>query len=343
MSALNHLWRENIRQMVPYSSARDEYQGQEAIWLDANENPFPTGLNRYPDPYQRELKAIISRMKAQPESQLFLGHGSDEAIDLLLRATCDPGKDNILICPPTYGMYRVAADIQGAGVVEVPLTSTFNLDTQRIVEATNQQSVKLIFICSPNNPTGNLMDRQAIETILSETNALVVIDEAYVDFAGIPSWIESIEKYSNLLVLQTFSKAWGMAGARLGMAWAQPEIIQVLNRIKPPYNINQFTLNMVSDLLSAPDPTDSYRKVILRERKQLQKALQTLPFVQKVFRSDANFLLVQVEDAKRLYDYLVDKGIVVRNRHSAVPNTIRITIGQPEENTQLLNALKQFT
>lgn len=343
MSALNHLWRENIRQLVPYSSARDEYQGQEAIWLDANENPFPTGLNRYPDPYQRELKAIISRMKAQPESQLFLGHGSDEAIDLLLRATCDPGKDNILICPPTYGMYRVAADIQGAGVVEVPLTSTFNLDTQRIVEATNQQSVKLIFICSPNNPTGNLMDRQAIETILSETNALVVIDEAYVDFAGIPSWIESIEKYSNLLVLQTFSKAWGMAGARLGMAWAQPEIIQVLNRIKPPYNINQFTLNMVSDLLSAPDPTDSYRKVILRERKQLQKALQTLPFVQKVFRSDANFLLVQVEDAKRLYDYLVDKGIVVRNRHSAVPNTIRITIGQPEENTQLLNALKQFT
>lgn len=343
MSALNHLWRENIRQLVPYSSARDEYQGQEAIWLDANENPFPTGLNRYPDPYQRELKAIISRMKAQPESHLFLGHGSDEAIDLLVRATCDPGKDNILICPPTYGMYRVAADIQGAGVVEVPLTSTFNLDTQNIVEEANRQSVKLIFICSPNNPTGNLMDRQAIETTLSETNALVVIDEAYVDFAGTPSWIASIDKYPNLVILQTFSKAWGMAGARLGMAWAQPEIIQVLNRIKPPYNINQFTQNFLSELLSEPDPTGSYRKVILRERKQLQKALQTLPFVQKVYRSDANFLLVQVEDARRLYDYLVDKGIVVRNRHSTVPNTIRITIGQPEENTQLLNALKQFT
>lgn len=343
MSALNHLWRKNIRQLVPYSSARDEYLGQEAIWLDANENPFPTGLNRYPDPYQRELKAIISRIKAQPESRLFLGHGSDEAIDLLVRATCEPGKDNILICPPTYGMYRVAADIQGAGVVEVPLTSTFNLDIQSIVEATNQQSVKLIFICSPNNPTGNLMDRQAIETIISQTKALVVIDEAYVDFAGTPSWIASIDKYSNLVVLQTFSKAWGMAGARLGMAWAQPEIIQVLNRIKPPYNINQFTQNMLAELLSEPDPTDSYRKVILRERKQLQKALQTLPFVQKVYRSDANFLLVQVEDARRLYDYLVDKGIVVRNRHSAVPNTIRITIGQPEENTQLLNALKQFT
>ena len=342
MSALDHLWRENIRQLTPYSSARDEYQGAEATWLDANENPFPTGLNRYPDPYQRELKAIISQLKQQPEAHLFLGHGSDEAIDLLVRATCDPGKDSILICPPTYGMYRVAADIQGAGVVEVPLTSSFNLDAEQIVAAAAAESVKLIFICSPNNPTGNLMDRQAIELILSKTNTLVVIDEAYVDFAGTPSWVESIDKYPNLVVLQTFSKAWGMAGARLGMAWANPEIIQVLNRIKPPYNINQFTQNMLAQLLTEPDPTDSYRKVILRERKQLQKALQQLPFVKKVYRSDSNFLLVQVADAKRLYDYLVKQGIVVRNRHSAVPNTIRITIGQPEENTELLNALNQY-
>ena len=340
---LNNLLRKNIQNLKPYSSARDEYSGDAMVFLDANENPFNDPYNRYPDPLQKELKQKISALKNIPVNQIFLGNGSDEPIDLLIRAFCEPGTDNIVTINPTYGMYQVAADTNNIEVIKVSLTSDFELDSKQILQAVNEKT-KLIFLCSPNNPSGNSLDKDAMVGIIQNFNGLVIVDEAYIDFAPGKTFLPELDKFPNLVILQTFSKAWGMAGIRLGMAFATSEIIQVLNKIKYPYNLNILTQKKALELLDNKEQIDTWIKMLIDEREKMRKYLTKFHFVTKIFPSDANFLLVEMTNARGIYNYLVENGIIVRDRSKIhlCNNSLRITIGTMEEDNILLQALKEY-
>jgi histidinol-phosphate aminotransferase len=347
MLDLNKLVRENIKKLTPYSSARDEFSGDAKVFLDANENsigsPLTKWYNRYPDPHQVKVKAAISAVKAVDANKIFLGNGSDECIDLLFRCFCNPGKDNVIICPPTYGMYEVSANINDIQIKKAPLLDDFQLDLVHL-ENLVDDNTKLIWICSPNNPTGNSMDREDIETILNNFSGLVVIDEAYVNFSRQKSFIQELNDYENLVVMQTFSKAWGLAGLRLGMAFASEEIIKILNRVKPPYNINQVTQDLALKALEEVGQVNDMIKELVQMRAALKGVFEKLPFVKKVYPSDANFLLVKVDDAKEAYHYLLSRGIVVRDRSNVMlcENCLRITVGTEEENTELIEAMADY-
>ena len=347
MFNINNLTRENIKQLVPYASARDEFTGQARVYLDANENAFGSPLikwyNRYPDPHQQKLKEAISAVKAVPVNQIFLGNGSDECIDLLYRCFCNPGKDNVIICPPTYGMYEVSANINDVEVRRAPLLPDFQLDLVHLENLADEHT-KIIWICSPNNPTGNAMDRADIEAVLNNFNGLVVIDEAYINFSRHKSFIPDLADYPNLVVLQTLSKAWGLAGLRLGMAFSSVEITDILNRVKPPYNINQATQELALKALEEVGQVNDMIKELVQMRVALKGVFERLPFVEKVYPSDANFLLVKMKDARKIYEYLLSRGIVVRDRSNVAlcENCLRITIGTEAENTELVEALADW-
>lgn len=341
------LVRPNIRNLKPYSSARSEFEGSAEVFLDANENSFGSpaglGLNRYPDPLQRELKDKIAAMKGVLPTQVFVGNGSDEAIDLLFRIFCEPGRDEVITCPPTYGMYRVSADINDVKVKEIRLTDKFQLDVPAILSGISE-TTKLIFVCSPNNPTGNLMSRESIVALTRQYKGIVVVDEAYIDFADEPSMIDELANLPNLVLLQTFSKAWGMAGVRVGLALAGPEIIDLMNRVKPPYNVSGLAQRAVVEAIDRESTVNEWIKATKVERTLLEEKLAALSFVQRVSRSDANFLLVKVDDANAIYRYLIGERIVVRNRNNIelCEGCLRITVGTSEENTRLLGALSRF-
>jgi histidinol-phosphate aminotransferase len=344
---INNLQRENIKNLRPYSTARDEYKGQASVFLDANENsfgsPLPENFNRYPDPLQLDLKDAISKIKGVPIENTFLGNGSDEAIDLLYRAFCNPGKDNVIILPPTYGMYEVSANINDVEIRKVNLLPNFQLDLDKIAE-TIDENTKLIFICSPNNPTGNSIVRTDIETVLANFKGLVVIDEAYINYSRQHTFIKELTEYPNLVILQTFSKAWGLAAIRLGMAFAARPVIDILNKVKPPYNINQSTQDLALEALKNIAQVNEWIKITVAEREALSKDLLELPAVHKVYPSDANFILAEVDDAAKIYNALVEQGIIVRDRSKVTlcEGCLRITIGTPEENKIVLEALKTF-
>jgi histidinol-phosphate aminotransferase len=344
---LNTIIRPNIRNLVPYSSARDEFKGEASVYLDANENSLGSPLikwyNRYPDPLQWEVKKKLSAIKGIAPEQIFLGNGSDEAIDLLYRAFCEPGIDNVVICPPTYGMYEVSANINNIKLKKVPLTPEYQLDLEAMEEAIDANT-RIIWLCSPNNPTGNSLDREDVEIILNNFDGLVVVDEAYINFSRHRSFIPDLADYPNLVVLQTLSKAWGLAALRIGMAFASKEIIEVFNRIKPPYNISQAAQELVLEALDRVDDVNNMIRILVEERKTLAEELTKLPQVIRVYPSDANFLLVKTVDAKGLYKYLVSKGIVVRDRSNVIlcDESLRITVGTPRENQVLLRAIAEF-
>jgi histidinol-phosphate aminotransferase len=339
---LSRLVRKNIKGLQPYSSARDEYlsDGSEKIFLDANENPFQNGVNRYPDPHQQALKAILSERNGLKKEQILLGNGSDEILDLIFRAFCEPRTDNIITMPPTYGMYKVLAGINDIHNREVLLTADFQLDVPNILNATDVNS-KVIFFCSPNNPTGNSFRTADITRLLIEFPGLVVIDEAYIDFSESNSWINVLSQYPNLIITQTFSKAYGMAGLRLGACYSSEDIIQMLNKIKPPYNVNERTQQEVLQRIGNLDILEQHVNSILSERQRLGNELLQIPFIEKVYHSDANFLLTLVDDADKRYTEIVQSGIVVRNRTNQplCSNTLRFTIGTQEENDTLINVL----
>jgi histidinol-phosphate aminotransferase len=329
--------------MKPYSSARDEFKGEAEVFLDANENPYPSPYNRYPDPLQKRVKEKLGELKGVPPEQIFLGNGSDEAIDLLIRAFCEPNQDSILITDPTYGMYSVCAEVNAVNVQQVVLNSDFDLDLDAFPK-TFDATTKIIFLCSPNNPTANLFNRETIHEVLKRFYGLVVIDEAYIDFAKSKSFIHELEKYPNLVVLQTFSKAWGLAGLRLGMCYASEAIISILNKIKYPYNVNIRTQELALDALENAYRKDIWVDEILEQRDKLAKALKGLRITEKVYHSDANFILVRVKEALGTYQYLMDHKIIVRDRSRVTLcyNCLRITIGTPEENERLILALKEL-
>jgi len=335
--------RKNIRELKPYSSARDEFAGQADVMLDANENPYNTPLNRYPDPHQTEIRKRIAVLKGIEPEQIFLGNGSDEAIDLLFRIFCEPGRDNVVSIVPTYGMYRVAADINDIRVKEVLLREDFSLDAASVLAACDPHT-KLIFLCSPNNPTGNSLDTDQILRIVKESNSIVVLDEAYIDFSNTPGFSSKIADYPNLVILQTFSKAWGLAGIRLGMAIAAQELISLMQRVKYPYNINSLTSAAINNALDDPEKVGKWVKMILEQRRMLENALVKSPLVRKIWSSDANFLLVSFHEPERVFNYLKGKGIIVRDR-SRVPlctGALRITVGEESENLHLLAALDEL-
>lgn len=340
---IQHLLRPNIRQLKPYASARSEFSGTAQAWLDANENSFGSGLHRYPDPLQWAVKERIASIRGIAGERIFLGNGSDEVIDLLIRCFCEPGTDNILIFPPTYGMYEVAAQINNVAVTEMQLTKDFRIDSARAL-ATAGAGTKLIFVCSPNNPTGNSIDRSTIVELLEGFGGIVVVDEAYTDFAPGSSVLDLCKKYERLVVLQTLSKAWGLAGLRVGMAFGCLELIAVLNKVKPPYNIGQASQQLALQALGSEAFLQESIANILAERNRLEQALPEFSFVRRLYPSDTNFILVQVADANGLYAFLTERGIIVRNR-SSMPlcsNCLRITVGRPEENDALLHQLKQY-
>lgn len=342
---LNKLVRESVRKLQPYSSARDEYvsDGSEMIFLDANENPFENGMNRYPDPYQRSLKSLLAEQKGVSESQILLGNGSDEVLDLIYRAFCEPNQDNIITLPPTYGMYKVLAGINAVENREVLLTPDFEPHVPEILKVVDENS-KLLFICSPNNPTGNAFSREKVQELLENFTGLVVIDEAYIDFSKRESWLSSLGEYPNLIVTQTLSKAYGMAGIRLGICYASEEIITVLNKIKPPYNVNQLTQQQALKRVLNQDAVEKEVKQILLEREALIEALKGVGFVQEIYPTDANFVLVRVDNADQRYQQLLKKQVVVRNRSTQplCENTLRFTVGTPDENKKLIAILKQL-
>lgn len=344
---LTRLLRENIRQLTPYSSARDEFKGEASVLLDANENafgsPLDRHLNRYPDPLQHQLKLKLSTIKGVPARNMFLGNGSDEAIDILFRAFCRPGIDNVILTPPTYGMYEVSANINDVATKRVNLTTDFQLDLEGIAEAIDANT-RIIFLCSPNNPTGNSLHREDVENVLANFNGLVVIDEAYINYSRQKTFIQELTEYSNLVVLQTLSKAWGLAALRLGMAFASEEIIEVFNKIKPPYNINQVTQELALVALDRVDQVNDWIKTTVAEREKLSKNLRSFEFVTHVYPSDANFILVKTSDPRALYEYLVGESIIVRDRSKVelCAGCLRLTVGTPAENTLLLAALGRF-
>ena len=342
---LSKIVRSNVAALEPYSSARDEFkiQGKEMIFLDANENPNENGLNRYPDPQQNLVKQKLSEFRDIPKEKILLGNGSDEVLDLIFRAFCEPGRDNVITLPPTYGMYKVLAAINNIENREVYLNHDFEPDATAILNQVDDHS-RIIFLCSPNNPSGNSFNTDTVSSLLDNFNGLVVIDEAYIDFSENGSWLEKLEYYPNLLVTQTFSKAFGMAGIRLGVLYASEEIIKVLNKIKPPYNINKQTQEEAISKLSDIQSLKSQISDIIKERKSLSKALLEINFISKIYKSDANFLLIEVDDADKRYDELLQKNIVVRNRskQALCENCLRITVGTEAENKKLISALKEI-
>lgn len=343
MFELNQLVRKNILKLKPYSSARDEYSGEAAVFLDANENPFNAPFNRYPDPRQLELKDQIGKVKGVAPENIFLGNGSDEPIDLVYRAFCEPGQSNVVAISPTYGMYRVAADINDVEYREVSLKEDFTLDAGQVLKATDANT-RLIFMCSPNNPSGNALDRQAMIEILQSFNGIVIVDEAYIDFCPNKSLLPSLSGFPNLIILQTFSKAWGMAGVRLGMAFASSDIIAVLSKIKYPYNINILTLREALRQIKQESRKNSWVDILLRERQVLAGQLLDLHIVKEVYPSDSNFLLVRMTDARAVYEYLVNSKVIVRDRSKVqlCNNCLRITVGSSNENQHLIHSLGKF-
>lgn len=342
---LNNLVRPNVLKLKPYSSARDEYQstGTEMIFLDANENPFQTDVNRYPDPQQRDLKAVLAKNKSLSAENILLGNGSDEVLDLLFRAFCEPGEDNVITLPPTYGMYGVLANINNVENREVLLQKNFEPNISEILKMVGPNT-KMIFLCSPNNPTGNSFSEEVVSEILKSFHGIVVIDEAYIDFSEQKSWVQKLQQYPNLIVTQTLSKAYGMAGIRLGICFASEEIIHILNKIKPPYNVNELTQQRAIDRVTRINKVSAEIADIKNERDSLLKALLKLKFVKKVYKSDANFILVEVDNANKRYDQLLQKGIVVRNRTTQplCENTLRLTVGTKMENDDLIVALQDL-
>ena len=339
---LQKLVRQNIISLKPYSSARDEFSGEAGVFLDANENPFGD-LNRYPDPHQQTLKDKLKDIKKLTSKQVFIGNGSDEVIDLLIRIFCNPSVDKIIVCPPTYGMYEVAANINDVMVLSVPLTYTFQLDSealQQVISQSEPNTLKLIFLCTPNNPTGNNIDN--IEWVLANFNGIVVVDEAYIDFSERTSFIEKLALYPNLVVVQTFSKAWGLAAARIGIAYASETIIALMQKVKPPYNVSSLNQEAALKALDNEHVIVHQKAHILEQRTYLETSLSQLPIVKKVFPSDANFILIEVDDADKLYEHLVIKNIVVRNRNTIIKNCLRITIGTIVENQYLIEVLKRY-
>ena len=338
---IKHLIRKTILALSPYSTARDEYTGNIGVFLDANENPFDNGYNRYPDPRQLELKQLLGKIKGVKPENMFIGNGSDEAIDLLFRIFCSPGKDNAIAIAPSYGMYGVAADINDVEMRNVLLAPDFSLPVNALLDAADSNS-KLLFVCSPNNPTGNAFDRDSILEVIENFNGIVVVDEAYIDFSDKPGLLDQLMAHPNLVILQTLSKAWGMAGLRCGLAFASEEIIGYMNMVKYPYNINVSTTENVKRLLNQP-VTDQVA-VIKKERELLAHNIADLSFVEKVYPSDANFLLVKVDNADALYDYLIERGIIVRNRNRVVlcGGCVRITVGRPDENRAVMEALHAY-
>jgi len=343
MKDIKTLVRPNVLKMKPYSSARNEFKGEASVFLDANENPYDNSYNRYPDPLQWEVKARIAALKGVRKENILLGNGSDEPIDLLIRAFCEPGTESITTIEPSYGMYEVSADINNVACRKVRLTDDFELDAESLLTVAKKDS-KLVYLCSPNNPSGNNLNREEVYKVLNGFDGLVIIDEAYIDFSSAPSFLTELDKYPNLVVLQTFSKAWGAAAIRLGMAFASEEIIQILNKIKYPYNINKLTQEYALSLLDKEDIMKEQLVLILKERAVLECALRELPYVQKIYPTDANFILIKVPDATIIYNQLVQQGIIVRNRTNITlcGDCLRITVGTAEENTALLNALKKI-
>ncbi|WP_298318991.1 histidinol-phosphate transaminase [uncultured Aquimarina sp.] len=339
---INKITRENVKGLKPYSSARDEYvsDGSEMIFLDANENPYENGVNRYPDPQQRSLKAVLAEQNGVSTKNILLGNGSDEVLDLLFRAFCEPKVDNIITLPPTYGMYKVLANINNIREKEVLLTKNFEPNVSEILEAIDA-TTKIIFLCSPNNPTGNSFSEENIIKILENFEGLVVIDEAYIDFSAKESWINKIEMYPNLIITQTLSKAYGMAGIRLGLCYASEEIISVLNKIKPPYNVNELTQKRALDRVMNVVTVKREVASILEEREKMITSLEAISFIKEVYKTDANFVLVKVDDANKRYDQLLKEGIVIRNRTTQplCENTLRLTVGTSEENIALLTKM----
>ena len=344
MKSLEQLVRPNIWGLAPYSSARDEYSGKEAhVFLDANENPYNTPFNRYPDPLQRELKAILSKVKGVPAENIFIGNGSDEAIDLPFRIFCQPGRDNVVSIAPTYGMYKVCADVNDVEFRQVLLDDNFQLHADELLAACDEHT-KIVWLCSPNNPTGNSLDRDEMLKVIEGFDGIVVVDEAYIDFAQQRSLRQELPSHPNLIILQTMSKAWGSAAIRLGMAFASRDIIDIYNKVKYPYNVNLLTQQKAMEMLSDPYEIDKWVKILLQERSRMILAFAELPCCEQIFKTDANFFLARVTDAQHIYDYLVDRGIIVRNRSriQLCGNCLRITIGTRSENNELLSALRQY-
>lgn len=352
---LNSLVRDNIKNLKPYASARHEFTGNASVFLDANENAYGSPIsnlrgegvgvwfNRYPDPLQWQLKLQLSKIKGVPAKNICIGNGSDEIIDLAYRIFCNPGKDNVIICPPTYGMYAVNAAINDVEIHKVNLTSTFQLDVEGIMQKTGSKT-KLLFICTPNNPTGNQMNRKDVELLLNNFPGIVIIDEAYINYSNQKSFIQELTEYPNLIVLQTLSKAWGLAALRLGLCYASQDIIDLFNKVKPPYNINEASQQMALQALQNTQQVNEWIKEVVLQKALLVKELNDFSFVKTVYPSDANFILLQVDDADLLYQYLASKGIVVRNRSNEVncENCLRISIGTPRENEILLTAIKKY-
>ena len=344
MKPLEQLTRKNIWSLAPYSSARNEYAGREArVFLDANENPYNQPFNRYPDPLQLELKAQLSKVKGVPADCIFLGNGSDEAIDLPYRCFCEPGKDNVVAIEPTYGMYKVCADINDVEYRPVLLDEQYQITADKLLAAADAHT-KIIWLCTPNNPTGNCLNRDEVVKVIEQFDGLVIVDEAYSDFASQRSLRFDLAKYPNLIVLNTMSKAWGCAAIRLGMAFASKEIIDLFNKVKYPYNVNLLTQQQALEALKRPIDVEEWVKVLLQERTRMMQAFAELPICEKVYPTEANFFLAKMTDATRIYNYLVDQGIIVRNRTRVqlCQNCLRITIGTKSENSELISALRQY-
>lgn len=343
---IEKLIRPSVKTLKPYSSARDEFKDfdKDMVFLDANENPFENGVNRYPDPQQCKVKAMLSKIKNISTQNMLLGNGSDEVLDLVFRAYCEPNRDNVIILPPTYGMYEVLANVNAVELIKVELTSDFQPQVELILNATNENS-KILFLCSPNNPSGNSFSLKEVETLIKNFQGLVVIDEAYIDFSEHESWITRIDDFPNLIITQTLSKAYGMAGIRLGICYASEVIISTLNKIKPPYNVNELTQQRALERLGDPNIVKNQVNAILNERAAMIEALKSISFISKIYPTDANFVLVKVDDATERYNQLIEKGIVVRNRTNQplCENCLRLTVGTSMENKKLINALKEIS
>lgn len=343
---INNLVRENVKQLKPYSSARDEFEDfdtKDMIFLDANENPFENGVNRYPDPQQMSVKEVLAKQRNVKTNQILLGNGSDEVLDLLFRAFCEPKKDNVITLPPTYGMYGVLANINAVENKEVLLSEDFQPQIEKIIEAIDS-TTKIIFLCSPNNPTGNSFLDESVVYLLKNFNGLVVIDEAYIDFSKKDSWINELDEYPNLVITQTLSKAYGLAGIRLGICYASAALIKVLNKIKPPYNVNELTQKRALQRLDNSEQIKTEISSIVKQREELLKVLLDVNFVEKIYPTEANFILIKVDDANKRYDELIAKGIVIRNRTTQplCDNCLRFTVGTEQENMKLIEVLKQL-
>ncbi len=344
---LNNIVRENIKSLKPYSSARHEFTGKASVFLDANENAFGSPLeenfNRYPDPLQWQVKFKLARIKGVPAENIFIGNGSDEVIDLAYRIFCNPKTDNVIVCPPTYGMYQVSADINDVSVKKVPLTKDFQLDVDGILNAMDADT-KLLFICSPNNPTGNNMNRSDVETLLNNFKGIVIIDEAYINYSRQKTFIQELTEYPNLIVMQTLSKAWGLAALRMGIAFASMDIIDLFNKVKPPYNINEASQQLALEALQNTQLVNDWIKTVVIEKEKVITGLSKLLFVKHIYSSDANFILVKVSDADAVYNFLAAEGIVIRNRNKELmcENCLRITVGTENENEILINTLNNY-